>query len=100
MDSFLVNNACFSHEAVKERIRCSVDLILGEVREGVLKWIRILLPSQSVTDKIFARFKLYRKLRGGTWQKVSDRVAPKKSVWVRKAVNAEDYYVWKTEVHE
>lgn len=65
----------------------------------MMKYLMKLLPSLSFSDRVFARLKLYRKMRGGVWYKVSDRIAPKKSVWVRKLENPEAYYVWKREGH-
>ena len=66
----------------------------------MLKWIKKLLPSQKVTDQIFARFKGYRKWRGGAWYKVSDRVAPKKSMWMREVKDPAAYYVWIREIYD
>ncbi|WP_270181414.1 hypothetical protein [Alkalihalobacillus sp. CinArs1] len=60
----------------------------------MLKFLKKLLPS--LNEKFLSRFKLYRRLRGGVWYKVSDRVVPKHSLWVRE-VDHEAYYVWKKE---
>lgn len=70
-----------------------------EVRGRVINYLMKLLPSLSVSDRLFSRFKFYRRMRGGAWYKVSDRIVPKRSYWVREVVNPKAYYVWKREVH-
>ncbi|WP_377889958.1 hypothetical protein [Alkalihalobacillus sp. R86527] len=66
----------------------------------MLKTIKKILPSLSMIDRGLSRFKLYRKIRGGEWYKVSDRVVPKHSLWVRGVEpDPELYYVWKKETY-
>lgn len=66
----------------------------------MLKAIKKLLPSLSFFDKNLSRFKLYRKMRGGEWYKVSDRVVPKHSLWMRNVnPDPDSYYVWKKEMY-